>query len=174
MVFLQRDCTQRNIRFVFVPGGPKRPHPITRNQIITPPTIHLGFFAPLIFLADLGFFLGREVVGDVERGTNFLGRLALDHGCDRGAGQVQERLNVHVICGENELKQQDLFKVNKVRVPLLDDFGHVLAFERLFNLRHGILQVVGAELDDLLQDLALDIGQGDLNIGSLVLGVLCL
>lgn len=38
-------------------------------------TSFLGLFAPLVFLADLGFLLGRKVVGNVKRGTNFLGLL---------------------------------------------------------------------------------------------------
>lgn len=104
-------------------------------------------------------------------------RLALDHAGHGGTGQIQEWLNVHVVGRQDEFKQEDLFEVDKVRVPFLDDVGHVLALERLFNFRHGFLQVMFAKFNHLLEDFRLDVGQRDfrhLLLFLVVIGVIIL
>ena len=88
-------------------------------------------------------------------------RLALDHTRDSGARQVEEGFDVHVVRGQDQFEQEDLFEVDKVCVPLLDDVGHVLTLEWLLDLRHGFLQVMFTELDDLLEDFRLDVGEGN-------------
>ena len=39
-----------------------------------------------------------EIVDDVESLSDLLRGLALDHRRDFGAGQIQQRLDVHVVC----------------------------------------------------------------------------
>ena len=120
--------------------------------------LDLGLFTPLVFFAHLRFFLGRKVILDVKRGPNVFGCFTLDHGGDRGAGQIQQRLDIQVIRRQDEFKQQYLFDIDKICVPFLDDFRHVLRLERLFNLRHGLGQVVLAKFQNFLENLRLDVG----------------
>lgn len=47
---------------------------------------------PLVFAANLLLLLRSEVVRDVERFADLLGRFALDHIRDREAGQVEQGL----------------------------------------------------------------------------------
>ena len=128
----------------------------------------LTFFAPFVLLADLGLLLGAKVVGDVEGAADLLGGLALDHGGDGGAREVEEGLDVHVVGGEDELEEEDLLDVDEVGVPLLDDLGHDGGLEGLLDLGHGLGLVVLAEVDDLLEDGGLDVGEGDLGDGVVV------
>ena len=130
----------------------------------------LGLLAPFVLLADLGLLLGTKVIGNVEGAADLLGGLSLDHGGDGGAGQIQEGLDVHVVGGKDELEEQDLLDVDKVGVPLLDDLGHYGRLEGLLDLGHGLGLVMLAEVDDLLEDGCLDVGEGD--FGDIVLGVL--
>ena len=51
--------------------------------------LFLLLFAPLVLLPDLLLFAGREVVLDVERFSDVLGSLALDHVGHSLAGDVQ-------------------------------------------------------------------------------------
>lgn len=136
-------------------------------------SFHLRVLTPLVLLADLRFLLRRKVVGNVESGSNLFGRLALDHTGDRGTGQVEERLDIHVVGREDELKEENLLKVDKVGIPLLDDVRHGLGLERLLNLGHGFLQMVLAKLNDLLQDLRLDVRERNLELGRLVVLIVC-
>jgi hypothetical protein len=46
-----------------------------RNKKSPLQTIALGFLAPLVFLPYLRFFLGREIVGNVEGCSDFFGLL---------------------------------------------------------------------------------------------------
>mmetsp|Transcript_17720 Transcript_17720/g.54068 ORF Transcript_17720/g.54068 Transcript_17720/m.54068 type:complete len:235 (+) Transcript_17720:410-1114(+) len=119
----------------------------------------LGFFAPLVFLADLGFFLGGEVVDDVEGFADFLGGLALDHGGDGGAGEVEERLDVHVVRREDQLEEEFLVDVDVLGVPLLDDLVHVGGLEGFLDVGHGVFGIAAAELDDFREDVGLDVRQ---------------
>jgi len=57
----------------------------------------LAVLSPLVLAADLIFLLGSEVVLDVECLPDLVGRLALDHVCDRLAADVEEGLDVEVI-----------------------------------------------------------------------------
>lgn len=57
----------------------------------------LSVLSPLVLAANLFLLLGSEVVRDVERLADLLGRLALNHISDRLATDVEERFNVQVV-----------------------------------------------------------------------------
>jgi hypothetical protein len=59
----------------------------------------LAVLGPLVLAADLLLLLRREVVLDVERLADLVGRLALDHVCDSLAADVEQSLNVEVVGG---------------------------------------------------------------------------
>ena len=61
--------------------------------------------APLVLLPDLLLLGGREVVLDVERLADLLGRLALDHVGHRLARHVEQALDVQVVGGKDQLEQ---------------------------------------------------------------------
>mmetsp|Transcript_53843 Transcript_53843/g.155461 ORF Transcript_53843/g.155461 Transcript_53843/m.155461 type:complete len:218 (+) Transcript_53843:246-899(+) len=131
-----------------------------RNEISRCPLVPcLSLFTPLVLLTDLRLFLRREVIGNIESRSDFLRRLPLNHTGHSSTSQIQQRLDIHVVRSENQLKQQNLFQINKIRIPLLDNVRHVLTLERLLNFRHGVLQIVLTKFDHLLQNLTLDIGQ---------------
>lgn len=54
-------------------------------------------FGPFVLATNLVLLLRREVILDVERFANFLGRFALDHIGDRFASNVEESLYVKII-----------------------------------------------------------------------------
>lgn len=55
---------------------------------------HLAVLGPFVLAADLLLFFGSEVIRDVERLSDLLGRLALDHVGDRLATDVEKGLDV--------------------------------------------------------------------------------
>ena len=68
---------------------------------------------PLVLLADLLLLLGREVVLDPERLPDLLRRLAPDHVGDLLAAEVQQRLDVEVVGGQQEVVQRVLVDLNE-------------------------------------------------------------
>ena len=56
-------------------------------------------FSPFVLTPDLVFLLGSEIVLDVERLADLLGRLALDHVGDGFASDIEQGLNIKVISG---------------------------------------------------------------------------
>jgi hypothetical protein len=91
----------------------------------------LSLLAPLVLFAHLGLFLWREIIHDVKCLSDFLGRLALDHARYSGASKVKERLDIHVISGEDHLKEDFLFYVDEVGIPLLYDLRHIRRLQGL-------------------------------------------
>lgn len=59
--------------------------------------VRLAVFGPLVLAANLLLLLGGEVVLDVERLSDLVGRLALDHVGDGLAADVEQRLDVEVV-----------------------------------------------------------------------------
>lgn len=57
----------------------------------------LAVLGPLVLAANLLLLLGGEVVLDVERLTDLIGGLALDHVGDGLAADVEEGLDVEVV-----------------------------------------------------------------------------
>lgn len=108
--------------------------------------------SPLVLAADLIFLFWREVVLDVEGLANLLWRLALDHVRDGLAADVEERLDVHVVGGEDDLKEHLLVDLHELLVPVLD-VGSLLARVGIIVLGWGgVVLVVGAPLEDLAKD----------------------
>jgi hypothetical protein len=64
-----------------------------------PPIKPSSILRPLILPTDLVFFLGRELVGNVEGSAYLFSRFSSDHGCDSFAAVVHEWLDVEVIGG---------------------------------------------------------------------------
>lgn len=115
-------------------------------------TNNLTFFTPLVFFANLFFLLGGEVILDVESFTNLFWGLALDHVSHSLAGQVQQRLNVQKVGGQNQLEQSSLVYRAKVFVPrtnVICSFFVLL----IVALWRGVFSVVLAVLDDFTEDL---------------------
>ena len=92
---------------------------------------YLSVFTPLVLLADLSLFFGGEVVDNVESLANLLRGLARDHGRDSSARQVKQRLDVHEVGCQNELKENLLLNIDKVCIPLLDDLAHLCRLQGL-------------------------------------------
>jgi hypothetical protein len=59
----------------------------------------LAILSPLVLATDLLLLLGGEIVGNVKGLSDLLGRLALDHVCDRLASNVKEGLDVKIVGG---------------------------------------------------------------------------
>ena len=82
--------------------------------------------SPLVFPANLLLFLGRKVVLDVKCLANLLGSFALDHIRHRLACQVQQALDVQVVCslhiypynnpqaGKEKLRNNSFFKRDQI------------------------------------------------------------
>jgi hypothetical protein len=58
---------------------------------------HSAIFGPLVLSADLLFFLGSEIIGNIEGLSDLLWRLALDHVCDGFAANIKEGLDVKIV-----------------------------------------------------------------------------
>lgn len=148
----------------------KRPFLLKLNRMFIP---QLGLFAPLVFLADLGLFLGTKIVGYVERLADIFRSLALDHTRNRSAGKIKKRLDIHVVCSKDELEQNDLLNINKVGIPLLNNVRHLLRLEWFLNLSHWLLQMMLTEVNDFSEYLRANVGQRNLNLLVFVFIVLC-
>lgn len=73
---------------------------------------------PFVFPANLFLFLGREIILDIEHFTYLLGCLSSDHVCHCFAAQIQERLDIEVVCGQDDFKELLAFHLDKVSIPL--------------------------------------------------------
>lgn len=62
-------------------------------------TLYLTILGPLVLAADLLFLLGGEIVRNVERLTDLLGGLALDHVCDGLAAHIKKGFDVEIVGG---------------------------------------------------------------------------
>merc|ERR1719235_923235 len=73
--------------------------------------------APLVLLANLCLLFRREIVHDVELLADLLRGLPLDHRRNLRASQIEERLDVQVVRGKDQFKQDLLVNVNVFHVP---------------------------------------------------------
>ena len=96
------------------------------------------------------FLFGREVILNVEELSNFWDRLVFYQAGDFGAGELEQGLDVEVVAGHDELKQDFLVEVDELCVPWVDDLGHVGADKGLGNLRWSVVLHVSTELNNLL------------------------
>jgi len=120
----------------------------------------LLLLAPFVLLANLLLFGRSEVVLDVERLSDFVGGLALDHVRDGFAGDIQQPLNVEVIGSEDEFEQGALVDFEELDVPGGDVIGPLLAIVVILGWRRVIL-VIRAPLDHFLENGGVDIGKRD-------------
>ena len=112
----------------------------------------LAVLGPLVLTANLLLLFGGEVVLDVEGLADLLGGLALDHVCDSFAADVKKSLDVHVVCGEDDLKEHLLVDLHELLVPLFDVGGLLASVGVLVLLWGRVLLVVVAPLENLAQD----------------------
>lgn len=140
-----------------------------------------SLFSPFVLTTDLVFLLGSKVVLDVEGLADLLGGLALDHVCDGLAADVEKGLDIEVVGGlyqlvrssinktwqifdwqtyQNNLKQHLLVNLHELLVPLVNLCGAAAVVVVLASAL-GIVLVVSAPFNDLLQDGFVDVGNGD-------------
>lgn len=118
----------------------------------------LTILSPLVFPPDLVLLLGGEIIGDVEGLPDLLWALALDHVRDGLAADVEEGLDVEVVGGEDDLKQHLLVDLHELLVPLLDVGGLLAGVGVVVRRGGGVVLVVLAPFDDLLEDGLVDLG----------------
>ena len=119
--------------------------------------IILTVLSPLVLAADLILLLWCEVVLDVEGLADLLWRLALDHVRDCLAANIEQRLDVHVVCGEDDLEQHLLVHLHELLVPVLDVGGLLAGIGVIVLGWGGVVLVVLAPLENLAKN-----GLGDL------------
>ena len=124
---------------------------------------------PAVLLHDLSLLLRGEIVLDVEELADLLDGLALDQGGDLGAGELEERLDIEVVGGHDDLEEHLLVDIDILGVPGFDNLGEVGAAEWLLYLRRGVLAHALHEDYHLLHDGLVDLGDGDIVIGATVL-----
>ncbi|CAY78829.1 hypothetical protein NG271_595 [Saccharomyces cerevisiae synthetic construct] len=61
----------------------------------------LTVFSPFIFTPNGSLLLWSEVVDDIKRSSNFLGRPSPDHFSNHLAASVKQGLDVEVVCRQN-------------------------------------------------------------------------
>ena len=69
------------------------------------------FCGELVLFTDALLLFRREIVIHLEELPDFFNALALDEGGDLGRAQLQQRLDVEVVRGEHNIKQQGLVHV---------------------------------------------------------------
>lgn len=129
----------------------------------SPRLTRLTVLGPLVLLANLLLLLGGKVVDNVEELANLLGRLALDEVGDRLAADVNEGLDVHVVGGEDDLKEHLLVDLDKLAVPLSNLGGlaaRVISVVRVVRGERLVL-VVLAVLEHLVENRRRDVREGD-------------
>lgn len=132
---------------------------------------------PLVFPSNLIFFFGCEVVLDIERLSDLFGRLALDHVGNRLTPNVEQSLDVKIVCGlnfsqqllaftvvsayQNDLEQHFLIDLHELLIPLLN-LCSLLARVGIVLIGGGrVMLVMMAPFNDFLQDGSIDVGNGN-------------
>ena len=123
----------------------------------------LAVLSPLVLTTNLVLLLGREVVLNVERLTDLLRALALDHVRDGLTADVKEGLDVHVVGREDDLEEHLLVDLHELLVPVFDVGGLLARVGVVIGGRRGVVLVVDAPVDDFLEDVL-----GDLRMVGLV------
>jgi hypothetical protein len=121
----------------------------------------LSFKSPLILPSHLLLFFWRKIILDIERLTNLFGGLALYHVGDGQTRQVEQRLDIQIICSENELKKSSLIDLAKVCVPRFESVVGFGRFLGILAVLAGGAGVLFAILYHLGQDFAANVGNGD-------------
>lgn len=112
----------------------------------------LAVLSPLVLTTDLILLFRREVVLDVERLADLLWRLALDHVGDSLAADVEKRLDVHVVRGEDDLEEHLLVDLHELLIPVLDVRGLLARVGVVILCRRWVVFVMLAPLEDFAED----------------------
>jgi len=136
-------------------------YPGRREGVDANDQMSLAILGPFILTADLIFLLGSEVICDVECLSDLLWRLALDHVCDCLAANVEKWLDVKIIGSEDNLKEHLLVYLHELLVPFLNIRGLLPGVGIVIGRGSGVIDVVDAPLDDLLENGFVHIGNGD-------------
>jgi len=126
---------------------------------MSPPT--LTIFGPLVLATDLLLLLGGEVIRDVKCLSDLFGGLALDHVGDGLASNIEKGLDVKIVGSKDDLEEHFLVDLHELLVPLLDVGSLLAGVGVIISGRWGIVLVMFAPLNDLLQDRLVDIGNGN-------------
>lgn len=123
-------------------------------------SISLLLLAPCVLLANLLLLSRCEVILDVERLADLIGRLSLDHVRDRLACDIEQTANVQVVGGQDQLEQRALVDLQEVSVPRCDVVGALLLVLVVVGRgRRRVVFVIRAELNHLAENGRVDVRQ---------------
>ena len=135
--------------------------------------VNVDWAIPFVPLLDAGGCLARVGIVVVAGLTNFsaLGalfwRLALDDVDDCLVADAEESLDVHVVCGEADLEEHLLVDLNELLVPLFGVDGLLAGVGVVVLGRSWVVLVLGAPLEDLLENEYGDLEYCQLSEGEL-------
>ena len=109
-----------------------------------------ALLSPSVLIHDLGFLLWSKIVLNVEVLPDLWNSHTLDDTSDLGAAQLEQRLDIKEVCGENHLEQKLLLDIYKICVPFIDNIGQLVRTEWLVNLRSRVHFNLLEVLDNLL------------------------
>ena len=131
---------------------------------------------PLILTTNLILFLGREVILNVEGFADLFWGLALNHVGNGLAADVEESLNVEIVCSlcrdmrkngdsdkaaqstyQDDLEQHFLVHLHELLVPLFDVGSLLARIGIIIVCRRGITLVVNTPLDYFVEDCFVDL-----------------
>ena len=116
-----------------------------------------SLLSPFILPPDLLLLLGRKVILNVERFTDLLWRLPLDHVRDGLAADVKQGLDVEIVGGQNDLEQHLLVDLHEFLVPLVNVGGLLARVGVVVVGGRRVLFVLATPLDDLAHDWLVDL-----------------
>lgn len=117
-----------------------------------------SLFGPLVLTPNLLLLLFGEVILDVERLTNLLWGLVLDHVCDGLAADVEQGLDVEVVGREDDLKEHLLVNLHELLIPLFNVRRPLARVGVVVGAGRWVGLVVLAPFEDFLEDYFVDLG----------------
>mmetsp|Transcript_50434 Transcript_50434/g.99276 ORF Transcript_50434/g.99276 Transcript_50434/m.99276 type:complete len:201 (+) Transcript_50434:179-781(+) len=139
-----------------------------RSLLSSPFSVGTLVFRPFSFGTNCCVFLWCEVVEEVELFPDHLRRLSLHHVRNLHAAEVEHRADVQKIRSQDQLEQCILRDVNEVCIPVRHDLVHFSGLEGLIDLLGGVVLVVSAVADDLLENVRLHLRKGNRLVGPRV------
>jgi len=118
----------------------------------------LAILSPFVLPTDLVLLFGGEIILNVERLSNLLGGLSLDHIRDRLAANIKESLYVKVICCKDDFKEHFLINLHELLVPLFDVGCLFSRVGIILVASWGIRLMVVTPFDHLLEDSFINVG----------------
>ena len=135
----------------------------------------LTILGPLVLATNLLLLLGGEVIGDVEGFADLFRRLALDHVGDGLAANIKKGLDVKIVGSlentsamtlstfasgcthKDDLEEHLLIDLHELLVPLLNIGGLLAGIGVVIVGSWGVVLMMLAPLNDLLQDGLIDL-----------------